>query len=298
VSSDQNNFFITIRPTSWEIARKCARSLVNGWVFRGQENSKWDLSTSFERGANNKAINNYNWLYPYTERHIIRQFIRRASNFIQNPPSNDNYLEWLSIIQHYGGPTRLLDFTNSFYTSAFFALETVKDNCAIWAINTNKLESNLKFSRTKQNEEKCIFVNKHLRNEKQKIDDFSLVLSVEPHRMNERLAAQQGLFLFQTNICTSFMHNLSAGCEKPQDMIKRTGITKVDEKTKILELLNSPTIIKIIISKSSQKEALDDLKSMNITAATLFPGLDGFARSLHYELGLLQDNPEYLKGLE
>jgi hypothetical protein len=45
-------------------------------------------------------------------------------------------------------------------------------------------------------------------------------------------------------------------------------------------------IIKMVIPRKIHKEAIDDLKTMNITAATLFPGLDGFARSLYYQMRL------------
>jgi hypothetical protein len=39
-------------------------------------------------------------------------------------------------------------------------------------------------------------------------------------------------------------------------------------------------IRKIIIPEQLRRKALDKLSDMNISRATLFPGLDGFARSL------------------
>jgi len=38
-------------------------------------------------------------------------------------------------MQHHGAPTRLLDFTYSFYIAAYFALEESEKDCAIWALN-------------------------------------------------------------------------------------------------------------------------------------------------------------------
>jgi hypothetical protein len=45
-------------------------------------------------------------------------------------------------------------------------------------------------------------------------------------------------------------------------------------------------IMKIVLPETCHGTALSDLRNMNITPATLFPGLDGFARSL----GLLLRN--------
>jgi hypothetical protein len=43
-------------------------------------------------------------------------------------------------------------------------------------------------------------------------------------------------------------------------------------------------LLRIILSRDLRNRVLDDLWQMNINAATLFPGLDGFARSLHYHM--------------
>ena len=42
--------------------------------------------------------------------------------------------------------------------------------------------------------------------------------------------------------------------------------------------------MKIIIPQQLKKKALDRLSNMNISRATLFPGLDGFAQSLMISL--------------
>jgi hypothetical protein len=40
-------------------------------------------------------------------------------------------------------------------------------------------------------------------------------------------------------------------------------------------------IVKIVLPRKIHNEAVWDLDQMNVNATSLFPGLDGFARSLH-----------------
>jgi hypothetical protein len=55
----------------------------------------------------------------------------------------DNYFEWLAIMQHYGSPTRLLDFTESIFIATYFAVVESDSDPAICAINRYKLRDNL-----------------------------------------------------------------------------------------------------------------------------------------------------------
>jgi hypothetical protein len=47
-------------------------------------------------------------------------------------------------------------------------------------------------------------------------------------------------------------------------------------------LRKEAAVVKLLIPRSIQHDVLQDLWNMNVNAATLFPGLDGLARSLHY----------------
>lgn len=76
--------------------------------------------------------------------------------------------------------------------------------------------------------------------------------------MNERHGAQQGVFLCPGNIGLPFMKNLlSSGAERNPDQV-----------------------VRIILDPSMKAEAIRDLRRMNVSAATLYPDLGGFAQSL------------------
>ncbi len=54
---------------------------------------------------------------------MIRKCKRRIHHFPTSERIPQNETEWLALIQHFGGPTRLLDFTLSPFVAIFLALE-------------------------------------------------------------------------------------------------------------------------------------------------------------------------------
>jgi hypothetical protein len=109
--------FFELTPESWEIAKQIGRRL-NPYSFRGQAEKKWGLETSIERAAK-QFIAPAGTIWEQ-EKRILYEFKSRAHYLIQSPPDEGDSLEWLALLQHYGGVTRLLDFTRSFYIASFF----------------------------------------------------------------------------------------------------------------------------------------------------------------------------------
>lgn len=67
---------------------------------------------------------------------LLNNFQRRAHHYIDDPPELDDRLEWLALMQHHGAPTRLLDFSHSFYVAAFFSMESAEQDAAVWALSS------------------------------------------------------------------------------------------------------------------------------------------------------------------
>ena len=106
------------------------------------------------------------------------------------------------------------------------------------------------------------------------------IANILPRRVNERMVAQKARFIAPLELRTPFMQNFFA-CMMPQ--------TKDDIKAKwceISDLFNkmNPSIpwsvIRFHIPKNVFPSMIKFLDRMDINEATLFPGLDGFARSL------------------
>ncbi len=277
--------FIKTKPKSWKQARELAQELTAvaplGWAFRGHPYKCWRLIPTLQRAAETYRYPPSD--LPRREALILRHFQRRAHHHVPAPPAREERLQWLALVQHHGGPTRLLDFSYSFYVAAFFAVEQAVGDAAIWAVNLRQIEHPVS-SRSRVGDTDTrhrAFAEEHLK--EAAILSRKGVLNVQPERMNERITVQQGLFLFPCDLTSSFEDNLVATFRSDLQALRQLSKKKPSAvKASIADL----GLIKIILPKEMHKRALDDLKAMNITSTTLFPGLDGFARSLHYQLRL------------
>lgn len=248
------------------------------WAFRGQEDSKWDLNSTFHRIAEKHKL--YAKMFWHKEYYMLRQFTRRARHYCEHIPPENDLFEWLSIMQHHGAPTRLLDFSHSMFISAFFAMENANSDAAIWAINLQYIQREsmaqygIDADRTNIdhfNLEMIKVANRIISDDgKKEPDTVKGVFNIEPERLHERILNQQGLFLFPTDIGCGFAENI--GIIGLDHNFINSVISQIDK--------TQDFIIKFIIPYELKREILNSLHSMNINARTLFPGLDGFARSM------------------
>ncbi len=102
---------------------KCFGNL-HPWIFRETEQFKGSLSS----GGNA----NHEFCY-------IEEYQRKVLMFADNIPEKLS-IEWLFMMQHYGMPTRLLDWTENILVAAYFAVcENTKENGEIWVIFPQRL---------------------------------------------------------------------------------------------------------------------------------------------------------------
>jgi hypothetical protein len=101
------------------------------WLYGGQTND-WPLATSLERVLGKWDIDIQNG--PEIERLIIRDFKRRHGG--QDHTIIRDTLYCLTVLQHHGAPTRLLDWTYSPYVAAKFAIEDGGKKAVIWCLNS------------------------------------------------------------------------------------------------------------------------------------------------------------------
>ena len=112
-----------------------SRPHLAGQFFRGQSNESWQLLPSLDRLLL-KAIGP-DATYEAFESSTIGLFKRHASTVLSSLPDDDDFLSWLTLMQHFGAPTRLLDWTESPFVALYFAVVDLDPevSAALWVLN-------------------------------------------------------------------------------------------------------------------------------------------------------------------
>ena len=206
-------------PTWTDFMRLCASDFTDVWHFRGALDN-WILETALQRTARNWRIPLKE--IPQIEQALLREFMRAyPPDASTPPPDNNDTLGWLSLMQHHGAPTRLLDWSYSPYVAAFFGLDALlrhgdeNRKAAVWALSYKPLAAaqNLvpahlgkAFQEYAMTREGALFRTIFMDAE----PPITFAPIVNPYRLHERLVLQQGVFLCQGNICLPFEENLLA----------------------------------------------------------------------------------------
>ena len=275
--------FGVLQAKSWHDATQIAESLPD-WVFRGQGDARWPLETTLYRSALQLHYPSQHLFM--AEDWMLREFRRRAHHYVADLPAHDDKLEWLALIQHFGGPTRLLDFTYSFYVAAFFAMERTGSEAAIWAIDRLELSQVIaeKTGAQMDHESMADSNRRHVAAFLNSGRRAPIVANVEPERLNERLSIQQGLFLLPCDLDVPFASVLEQTFDWPAGYLAGECEAIPWQIGMAGQVAHEFSVVKILLPRAMHGTALQDLQRMNMNSATLFPGLDGFARSLYFHL--------------
>lgn len=250
------------------------------WILRGQscpQSQKINLKSRLE-----VALNSYDISLdkaPDIEKWMIRDFRRRYEGPDSETVSGDT-LYCLSLMQHFGCPTRLLDFTYSPYTAAFFAVENMsvrrdsRREAYIFCFRHKWINGSARKSISDDPLFKKRFHDESITDESFKKlymeKRRSFIVAEKPMLLHRRLSIQRGVFIIQGDITKSMMENII----NMKDWQNKTNV--------ILYKLK-------INNKEELKKVYEDLRLMDITHESLFPGLDGFSRSLKQNLYWYRD---------
>ncbi|HWQ32594.1 MAG TPA: FRG domain-containing protein [Blastocatellia bacterium] len=249
-----------IRVESWDdfVDRVSA---LDDWAFRGHRDAGWPLLSSLSRHLQNFVPDRTRW--QEREARAIRIFRRKAHNYLSDLGTLEDDVRCVALMQHHGAPTRLLDFTKSPYVAAFFALERATDEAAVFALNTPLLWQAAPKHRPELTRS---VIDPRIRGNFEKYfagNDHEVVWTGEPKQMDRRLVAQSGTFVMP-GVLDKSLDEILAQYEADEPLLK-----------------------KLTLPARIRSEGMRALYRMNITTATLFPDLDGLARSLAFELEIV-----------
>lgn len=221
--------------------------------YRGEENASLTLIPSIQRSK--KRLD--------AERYITNDFYTRARQIIDNPPLKQNYAGWVSLMQHYGLPTRMLDWSLSPLIAVFFATETYKtlsdrDGC-VWVLVPGLLNEKEGFGN-------CIYPIDADTTQEMLLPAFKHAHH-NPELVNRILA------------CSSTANDLRMYSQY-------SNFTVHNSLEHLEDICDENMLFKIIIPHERKKYFFDSLRVLGITESFVYPDLDHISADLKDQYGI------------
>lgn len=312
-SKSVKSFLEKISPIS-DNFRKCLRP---NFIFRGQGNSKWKLTPSvfrentllpceeeifcspqdtyrqqreiewlslkafvLELNKNGFHLPNDNLLYKFIDSHASDNEYNLISRY-EIPWPNKEYYSILALAQHYGLPTRLMDWTYNSLVAAYFAAK----DCVKLLENNEKVSSLSIFALNKNSAfiEDASFIEKILQitGQDKSQTPRAIFHTVEsPTYFNNNLLHQKGLF-----ICCTEYGNIKNTKFRPLSLNEHLNAKILKRENEIFNTFSGPflndSFFEFRLSSKFASELLFELDKQFINEATLFPGISSCINSIY-----------------
>jgi FRG domain len=251
------------------------------WIYRGHSKSSqdpandWRLDSSlsrFLRSHRPSAILPTSW-YPREREQLVR-FRAAAHLHLSHLPDSKDTLAWLALMQHYGSPTRLLDFTLSPAAALYFALREVGTKTgpfSVHALHIDRIRHYAKQCRSKLPQYASTDLPFNPRVSEYGVGVGKAAVDFigffDGSLLNPRQEAQDGLFLVPSRI----------------DMDVELWLTEHCTLTPRAVPYGAPWVEFVFENpEAGYYSLINQLLKVGMTARRLFPGLEGICESLKY----------------
>ena len=229
-------------------------------IYRGQADSSWRIRPSLTRVFKDNGVNREKALE--IERILLEDFQNRNSDKFIAKLNQDNVIQWWTVMQHFGAPTRLLDWSKDIKVALYFAVcDRFDKDGALFCFD----DGHLNFIRHIREGAEWANIDMQLEKSMAGKEYETSIYAFTNELPIDRKTNQQGCF----TITTELTEEIESVHDEIADKLVFEGVQGAEGHS---------LIIKYDIHKSLKAEFLRQLMNLGITGQYLFPGLDGHGK--------------------
>jgi hypothetical protein len=256
-------------PTLFSFLEAANRFGRRGWIYRGHSVSCVDEAGENDPKRNYRLVSAANRflvehrdeikpaLQVLKEGDHLERFKATARGLLKSYPDDKDTISWLGLMQHFGYPTRLLDFSFSPAIAFYFAMESATPNTDYIGVHALRIDSIRAHTRK---------IRKSFKRRNPESSDYKIGVGGQSKEFlgisvgdwaNERQIAQEGVFLVPSKI----------------DLDIETWIREIPDET----VREGSHWIKFAIPARGPEfySRIKELQNVGLTGNRIYPGLVG-----------------------
>jgi hypothetical protein len=256
------------------------------FLYRGMAHKSWPLQPGIFRHITQQyegwAPDTSRYLTFSNEKRILQHFRQEAAVFAPQG-QHESELWWMELAQHYGVPTRLLDWSENPLVALYFACEnnSQKEDAVVWMLNRLNYNRHIKAldpaydfiddEVARREAIRTLMGFTDCKNGACTVSSMELPFLYSPYLFDGRMTAQSSWFMVWGNDMRPF-----------QQMIDEQNYMKLfDEDCPPCDGDESDDFLyQFVIPVWAKQQIVRELNMLGINGKSLFPGLDGVGKHI------------------